>query len=127
LLSGPFRSWTVHRRVDFQGNHESTCTESTFRKHYWERTTTDADEPTRFAEVLTMMEHDATLPKAPTAKNRLARQLRDRFGDGTWHGLRAIVEALEADLAPVQRALDGMRRQGTQKTLGVRCPLHSTH
>jgi len=110
-------------------NYENTLTERRFRS-YWERTQ-GTNERQRFVKVLQLMSDDAA-PKEDNPTQRaprgtIAKRIIERFGDGKWHAVEAIIEAIGAPARQVIGALQNMQHKGTLNAYCARRRAGNSH
>lgn len=95
----------------------SNLTERRFRS-YWERTDkSEGNERARFTAVLRLMQEETVLVQKRRPK--VGRTIVDQFGDGKWHPLTTIAEAVDT---PEEHVVETLRTmEALRGTYGARC------
>ena len=94
-------------------------TERRFRL-YWERTDkSEGNERARFLAVARLMQEETRLLLVQPRRHKIGPMLVEQFGDGEWHSLAAMIEAVEA---PEEHVVETLRTmQALRGTYGARC------
>jgi hypothetical protein len=115
VLFGRFLGFAQHEAN--AENLPKNLNENRFR-NYWNRTEggggrrDGGNERIRFLTIIKMMRGETILSR-PSAHLNLGPAIKEKFGDGKWHPLETIADAIEAPEAKAHTSLNLMCQRGT--------------